>query len=164
MWAFLEWEVVSVATALVVAVQLLSPVQLSAAPWTVAARFLCPWDFPGKNTGVGCHFLLQWVFPTQGLNLRLLHWQVDSLPLSHQGSPPQPQDIIILCACGHCQLSTYDIKCEAKKTKVTDENCSPALGFQVRMVRKEIMRPLSLGCLPACPFVSHSSMCSQDSL
>ena len=20
---------------------------------------LCPWDFPGKNTGVGCHFLLQ---------------------------------------------------------------------------------------------------------
>ena len=69
---------------------LLSPVQLSAAPWTVAARFLCPWDFPGKNTGVGCHFLLQGVFPTQGLNLRLLHWQVDSLPLSHQGSPPQP--------------------------------------------------------------------------
>ena len=23
------------------------------------ARFLCPWDSPGKNTGVGCHFLLQ---------------------------------------------------------------------------------------------------------
>ena len=22
-------------------------------------RFLCPWDFPGKNTGVGCHFLCQ---------------------------------------------------------------------------------------------------------
>ena len=21
------------------------------------ARLLCPWDFPGKNTGVGCHFL-----------------------------------------------------------------------------------------------------------
>ena len=20
-------------------------------------RLLCPWDFPGKNTGVGCHFL-----------------------------------------------------------------------------------------------------------
>ena len=27
-------------------------------PWT-AARLLCPWDFPGKNTGVGYHFLLQ---------------------------------------------------------------------------------------------------------
>ena len=23
------------------------------------ARLLCPWDFPGKNTGVGCHSLLQ---------------------------------------------------------------------------------------------------------
>ena len=22
-------------------------------------RFLCPWNFPGKNTGVGCYFLLQ---------------------------------------------------------------------------------------------------------
>ena len=30
------------------------------------ARFLCPWGFPGKNTGVGCHFLFQGIFPTQG--------------------------------------------------------------------------------------------------
>ena len=27
------------------------------------------------------------ILPDQGLNLRLLHWQMDSLPLSHQGSP-----------------------------------------------------------------------------
>ena len=26
-------------------------------------KFLCPWNFPGKNTGVGCHFLLQGIFP-----------------------------------------------------------------------------------------------------
>ena len=32
------------------------------------------------------HFFLQGIFPTQGSNLRLLHWQADSLPLSHQGS------------------------------------------------------------------------------
>ena len=47
-------------------------------------RLLCRWYFPGKNTEVGCHFL------TQGSNLRLLsllHWQADSLPLSHLGSP-----------------------------------------------------------------------------
>ena len=50
-------------------------------------RLLRPWGFPGKYTGVGCHFLLQGLIPTQGLNLCLLHWQVDSLPLSHQGSP-----------------------------------------------------------------------------
>ena len=39
------------------------------------------------NTGVGFHTLLQEIFPTQGLNPRLLHWQADSLPLSHKGSP-----------------------------------------------------------------------------
>ena len=50
-------------------------------------RFLCPWDFPDKNTGVGCHFLLQGIFLIQGLNCSLLHYQADSLPLSHQGSP-----------------------------------------------------------------------------
>ena len=44
-------------------------------------RLLCPWDSPGNDTGVGCHFLLQGIFPTQGLNLHLLHLQVDSLPL-----------------------------------------------------------------------------------
>ena len=37
------------------------------------ARLLCPWDFPGKNTGVGCHFLLQGIFLTQGSNPGLLH-------------------------------------------------------------------------------------------
>ena len=49
-------------------------------------RLFCPWDFPGKNTRVDCHFLLQGIFPTEGLNTHLLHWQVDSLLLSHQGS------------------------------------------------------------------------------
>ena len=54
------------------------------------SRLLCSWDFPGKNTGVGGHFLLQGIFLTQGSNPRLLcllHWQVDSLPLSHVESP-----------------------------------------------------------------------------
>ena len=53
-------------------------------------RLLCPWDFPGKNTGVGCHALLQEIFPTQESNphlLDLLHWQADSLPLAPPGKP-----------------------------------------------------------------------------
>ena len=52
------------------------------------SSLLCPWDFPGKNTEVGCHFLLQGIFPTQGSNPHLMHWQADSLPQSHIGSPP----------------------------------------------------------------------------
>ena len=49
-------------------------------------RLLHPWDFPGNNTGVGCHFLPQGIFLTQGVNMYLLHWQADSLPLSYLGS------------------------------------------------------------------------------
>ena len=48
---------------------------------------LCPWIYPGKSTGVGCHFLLQEISPTEGWSLSLLHWQGDSLPLCHLGSP-----------------------------------------------------------------------------
>ena len=53
------------------------------------ARLLCPWDSPGNNTGVGCCLFLQEIL-NQVLNpclLRLLHWEVDSLPLSHLGNP-----------------------------------------------------------------------------
>ena len=49
-------------------------------------RILCPWDFPGKDTGVGCHFLLHGVFPTQGLNPGLLHCRQILYHLSYQGS------------------------------------------------------------------------------
>ena len=55
-------------------------------PWPT--RLLCPWDSPDKNTRVGCHFLHHGIFPTQRSNpslLCLLHWRVDSLPLSHLG-------------------------------------------------------------------------------
>ena len=38
---------------------MVSHVQLFVAPWTVATRLLCPWNFPGKNTGVSLRFLLQ---------------------------------------------------------------------------------------------------------
>ena len=38
-------------------------------------RLLCPWDFPGKNTGLGYHFFLQGIFQTQGSVLSLLHFR-----------------------------------------------------------------------------------------
>ena len=70
-----------------VVVWLLSCVQLLVTHGLQPSGFLCPWDFPGKNTGVDCHSLLQQIFPIQGLNPRRQHWQVGSLTLSHQGSP-----------------------------------------------------------------------------
>ena len=54
------------------------------------------WNFPGKNTGVGCHFLLQGIFWTQGLNLCLLHWQVDSYTTASPGKPFSPV-LILVC-------------------------------------------------------------------
>ena len=50
------------------------------------ARLLCPWAFPGRNTGVGSHFLPHRIFPTHGLNLRLLHCR------QIQGRPPCAAD------------------------------------------------------------------------
>ena len=64
------------------------------------SKLLCLWDFPGKHTGVGCHFLLQGIFPIQGWNPCLLHWQADSVPLSHQGSP-----IIMFIKIKYCYCS-----------------------------------------------------------
>ena len=49
------------------------------------ARLVCAWSSLGKNPGVGCRFLLQEIFLTQGSNLRLVHWQADSLPSEQPG-------------------------------------------------------------------------------
>ena len=46
--------------------------------------------FSGKNAGMSCLFLLQGIFPTEGSSLHLLcllRRQLDSLLLSHLGSP-----------------------------------------------------------------------------
>ena len=53
------------------------------------------------------------IFPDQGLNQCLLHWQVDSLPLCHQGSPRVPLSPLIDYMCGNhgtARLSNYLFK------------------------------------------------------
>ena len=61
----------------------LSHVQFFLSPWI---RFLCPWNFPGKNTRVDCRFLLQGIFPAQGSNPGLQHCRQILYHLSHQES------------------------------------------------------------------------------
>ena len=63
-----------------------------------STRILCPWHSQGKNTGQGFHALLQGIFPTSGSNphlLRLLHWQVSSLPLVSPGKTPDLSHVYI---------------------------------------------------------------------
>ena len=57
-------------------------------------RLLCPWDFPGKDTGVSRHFLLWGIFP--GIKLGSTAQQADSLPTELPGKPRKscsPQDL-----------------------------------------------------------------------
>ena len=52
------------------------------------ARLLCPWDFPGKNTGVGCCFLIQGDLPNPGVKPMSPispALQANSLLLNHWG-------------------------------------------------------------------------------
>ena len=73
------------------------------------AILLCPWNFPGKVTGMRCRLLLQGILPTQKLNphpLCLLHWYVDSLSLSHLGSPIS--DLAVLCLATQSCLTHCD--------------------------------------------------------
>ena len=58
--------------------------------WTVVDHSPLSMEFSRQEYWKDRHFLLQGIFPTQGLNLcllHLLHWQVNSLPLHHLGSP-----------------------------------------------------------------------------
>ena len=48
------------------------------------ASLLCPWDFPGRNTGVGSHPVLQGIFPTQGSSPGLPDHRQILYHLSHQ--------------------------------------------------------------------------------
>ena len=57
-------------------------------------RFLCPWKFPGKNTGVGCRYsLLQGIFPTWESNPGLPHCRQVVYRPSQQGSPLWKQNL-----------------------------------------------------------------------
>ena len=40
-------------------------------------RLLCPWDFPGKDTGVGCHFLLQGMLKLKLQKVGHLMWRAE---------------------------------------------------------------------------------------
>ena len=65
---------------------MLSHVQLFAIPRTIAHQAPLSMGFSSQEYRVGYHFLLQGISLTQGSNSclwYLLHWQVDSLPLSH---------------------------------------------------------------------------------
>ena len=115
----------------VVVVQLLSHVGFLRRHGLHPTRLLCPWDFPGKTTGVGFHFLLQESVLIQGSNLCRLHWQVDSLPLSQEGSPsgvvlcPKSFQTVLACFIHSFVNYLYNIHCLVAQSCAT--LCTPRL-------------------------------------
>ena len=53
----------------------------------VACQAPLSMGFPRQEYWNGCQFFLQGIFLSQGSNPSPLHWQADSLPLSHLESP-----------------------------------------------------------------------------
>ena len=58
-----------------------------ATPWTVSCQAPLSMGFSRPEYWSGLPFPPPGDLPIQGSNLHLLHWQADSLPLSHLGSP-----------------------------------------------------------------------------
>ena len=56
-------------------------------PWTIALQATLSMGFSSQEYWSWLPFLFPGDLSNQGLNLCLLHWQVDSSPLSHQGRP-----------------------------------------------------------------------------
>ena len=56
---------------------------------------------PGLSCSAACG-----IFPNQGLSLCLLHWQVNSLPLSHQRNPSTSL-ITVFWVTRHCLLKVH---------------------------------------------------------
>ena len=78
--------------------QLLSHVWLFVTPWTVARQSPLSMEFSRQEHWSELPFPPPEELPIQGLNLcllHLLHWQAESLPLSHLGSP-------YIVALGNC--------------------------------------------------------------
>ena len=92
---------------------------------------LCPWDFPGKNTGVGCHFLLQGNLPDSGIESEPSvspALQTDSLPLSYWGSPGPEEPRLNSMTVTEFLLHLHEshlFPSESSHTKQDEDSCHP---------------------------------------
>ena len=110
---------------------------------------------------MGCHFLPEGIFPTQGSNLcflhllYLLHWQADSLPLSHQAlSEYIYQELMLLeDVCMHICEHVCVCVCVCAHSVMSDSFMTPwIIAFQapvyVEFSREESVQSVqSLNCV-----------------
>ena len=81
---------------------------------------------------MGCHFPLQGIFSTQGLNLHLqhlLHWQADSLLLSHLGNKSAKYLVFAKYLCPYSSVQ-HTPKQKAVLHTTQRPRCAPGKGSQ----------------------------------
>ena len=93
--------------------------------------------------------LLCGIFPGQGLNLCPLHWQADSLPLDHQGSPT-----VVLTDHTYTHpvsagglsytLPPEEVPPQARVLKTSSESLTPSHGFIPQWTTSAFL------CIPGC--------------
>ena len=106
-----------------VCVQSLNHVSVFGTQWTVAFQAPLSMGFPRQEYWSGLPFLSPGDRPGSGIEPSLLHWQADSLPLSHQLSPgdshekniyrglspcPHPLPLLHPGRCSPAPLVLYD--------------------------------------------------------
>ena len=136
-------------------------------PGLYPTSLLCPWDFPGKNTGVGCYFLLQGIFPTQGSNPCLLHVS-PALPgrFFTTASPGKPKAMFSSVQLPSCVwlCNPINVACQASLSITNSWSLLKLMSIESVMPSSHLIlwRPLLL--LPPIPpsirvFPNESTLC-----
>ena len=81
----------------------------------------------------GCHAILQGIYPTQEQNLSLLHWQADSLPPRHLGSP--------LTTPGFCKCFLMCFQ------ELNSHGCTAKVHFIGRLLERQVYTTVSASLL-----------------
>ena len=134
-------------------------------------RLLCPWDSPGKGTGMGCQSHLQGNLPDPGMEPGSPALQVDSSPLSHQGSQntgvgslsllqwifPTQEPNQVSCIAGEFSPSEPPGSPRVHYIKVSSDVSHGPQGWE-----RELLRHLDLAGICGLSY-SHSSLFSTPS-
>ena len=63
------------------------------------------------------------IFPDQGSNPCPLHWQADSQPLSHQGSPTHKFYLLCFSPAGYQGRRSYNLYIQSESLYIQSESC-----------------------------------------
>ena len=108
---------------------------------SMPSRFLCLWNFPGKNTGVSCHSLLQGSsWPRDRTHVSCISWTGRQIPYPE---PPGKCFMYLtgykglwshhhLCRWGNCTRRSY-VQDHAGLGLVVIKHCLPTINLEIHL-------------------------------